>query len=195
METKTNNEALVSEFRAGNKHALDILLNRFKPMVKTKAKAYYVIGGDREDLIQEGMIGLYKAVLDFDIEKGNFTAFAGLCIVRQLHTAIKMAARHKHSPLNESISLDTPEDTGETYKDKLPSSRVNDPEALLLSREALRDTEDFIKRNLSPLERDVLTLYLDGKTHAEISRALGRDLKSTDNTLQRIRKKLKHRVH
>ena len=183
MET---NENLIAEFNAGNKHALDILLNRFKPLVKTKAKAYYVIGGDPEDLIQEGMIGLYKAVLDFDIEKGSFTTFATLCIVRQLQTAIKTAARQKHSPLNESLSLETTE---------LPSGRTNDPETLLLSREALQDMEDFIERNLTPLERDVLTLYLDGKTHAEIADTLGKNLKSIDNTLQRIRKKLRSRMN
>ena len=164
-----SSEALILEFRAGNKNALDILLNRFKPVVKAKAKAYYVLGGDPEDLIQEGMVGLYKAVLDFAPEKNNnFGAFASLCIVRQIQTAIKTASRQKHMPLNDSISLDTEESEG-SYMEKLPDSRTNDPEALFISREALRDTQDFIRRSLSPLERDVLALYLDGKTHAEIA--------------------------
>ncbi|MCL2457201.1 MAG: sigma-70 family RNA polymerase sigma factor [Defluviitaleaceae bacterium] len=178
-----SSENLIQIFRAGNKNALDILLTRFKPLVKTKAKTYYVVGGDPEDLIQEGMIGLYKAVLDFDAEKSdNFAAFAALCVVRQIQTAIKTAARQKHLPLNESLSLEN--------EDSLPDSR-NDPVKLLLSREALRDAENFIARKLTPLERDVITLHLDGKTHAEISARIGKNLKSVDNTLQRIRKKIK----
>jgi RNA polymerase sporulation-specific sigma factor len=189
-------EKLIEKFRAGEKAALDILLNRFKPLVKLKVKAYYVVGGDTEDLIQEGMIGLYKAVLDFDIAKNNnFTAFASLCIVRQVQTAIKAAGRQKHMPLNESLSLDNTEKSGETYIDKLPDRTENDPEALFLGREALRDTENFIKSNLSALEHDVLMLHMDGKSHAEIAKILNKNAKSIDNTLQRIRKKVgKNRV-
>ncbi|MCL1842419.1 MAG: RNA polymerase sporulation sigma factor SigH [Defluviitaleaceae bacterium] len=188
---------LVKKFRAGDKSALDILINRFKPLVKSKAKAYYVAGGDSEDLIQEGMIGLYKAVLDFDAEKNtSFSAFATLCIVRQVQTAIKAAGRQKHMPLNESLSLDNiagfdgSSETDETFMAKLPDSKINDPEALFLGREALRDTEDFIRRALSPLEHSVLTLHMDGKTHAEIALSLDKNIKSVDNTLQRIRKKI-----
>lgn len=199
-------EKLVENFRQGDKAALDKLLTRFKPLVKAKVKAYYVAGGDPEDLIQEGMIGLYKAVLDFDFGKNdNFASFASLCIVRQAQTAIKAAARRKHMPLNESLSLDNVThgepsnvgDTGEseTYLSRLPGSRLNDPETLFLSREALRDTEDFIKRNLSTLEQNVLSLHMDGKTHAEIAALLGKNAKSIDNTLQRIRRKLGKNVH
>lgn len=188
-------EILVEKFRAGEKAALDALLNRFKPLVKSKAKAYFVAGGDAEDLIQEGMIGLYKAVLDFDAEKNrSFAAFAGLCIVRQVQTAIKTAARRKHMPLNESFSLDNvasaSSSENSTYMDKLPDPEINDPEALFLNREALRDTEDFIKRNLTALEQSVLTLHLDGKSRAEIAAILSKKIKSVDNTLQRIRKKI-----
>jgi len=194
-----SDEKLVEKFRAGEKSALDVLLNRFKPLVKSKAKAYYVMGGDPEDLIQEGMIGLYKAVLDFDISKNNnFAAFASLCVVRQVQTAIKAAGRQKHMPLNESLSLDNiahsdfseSEEAGETYMANLPDNRINDPETLFLGREALRDTENFIKHNLSQLEQNVLMLHMDGKTHAEIAEALCKNIKSIDNTIQRIRKKI-----
>ncbi|MCL1882918.1 MAG: sigma-70 family RNA polymerase sigma factor [Defluviitaleaceae bacterium] len=179
-------EKLVENFRLGDKQALDILLNRFKPLVKSKAQAYYVLGGDAEDLIQEGMIGLYKAVLDFDSSKNkNFAAFASLCIVRQIQTAIKAAGRQKHMMLNKSISLDN-----ESHTFILPDPKINDPEALFLGREALRDAEILIKQSLSPLEYDVLMLHMDGKSHAEIAELLSKNKKSVDNTLQRIRKKI-----
>jgi len=181
-------EQLVENFRSGDKAALDVLLTRFKPLVKSKAKAYYVVGGDPEDLIQEGMIGLYKAVLDFVFEKNNnFAAFAGLCIVRQVQTAIKTATRHKHMPLNESLSLDNVSDSSSV---ELPAGRASDPETLFLGREALRDTEDFIKRNLSELEQTVLLMHTNGKSHAEIAESIGKSTKSIDNALRRIRKKL-----
>lgn len=184
-------EQLVENFRGGDKSALDVLLNKLKPLVKSRVKAYYVPGGDAEDLIQEGMIGLYKAVLDFDITKNNnFLAFASLCIVRQVQTAVKTAGRQKHIPLNDSLSLDT-KTSDEAFMDKLPDREINDPETLFLGREALRDTKDFIKRNLSPLEHSVLTLHMEGKSHEQIAEILGKNKKSIDNTLQRIRKKLR----
>jgi len=191
-----SDEQLISNARAGDTTALDILLRRLKPLVKNKAKAYYITSGDPEDLIQEGMIGLYKAVLDFNETKNaNFAAFASICIVRQIQTAIKAAARQKHMPLNNSLSLNneitTDEtDTPETYLDKLPDREINDPEALFLGQEALRDIGDFIKHNLTELEHSVLMLHMEGKSHAEIAVALGKKNKSIDNTLQRIRKKI-----
>ncbi|MCL2215617.1 MAG: RNA polymerase sporulation sigma factor SigH [Defluviitaleaceae bacterium] len=187
---------LIHAARAGDTTALDILLRRLKPLVKVKAKAYYLTSGDPEDLIQEGMIGLYKAVLDFDEQKNaTFAAFASICIVRQIQTAIKAAARQKHMPLNTSLSLDNEftqddADAPDTYIDKLPDRRINDPEALFLGREALRDIDDFIRHNLSPLERDVLTHHMDGKTHAQIAEFLNKKPKSIDNSLQRIRRKI-----
>ncbi|MCL1862096.1 MAG: RNA polymerase sporulation sigma factor SigH [Defluviitaleaceae bacterium] len=189
-----SDESLIVKINNGDKHALDVLLNRYKNLARAKAKAYYVVGGDPEDLIQEGMIGLYKAVLDFDAEKNNnFASFASLCIVRQLQTAIKVAGRQKHIPLNESLSLDNIE-LGESYMDKLPDPAINDPEALFLGRESLHDAKAFIKKSLSTLEYNVLTLHMDGKTHAEIAATLEKSLKSIDNALQRIRKKL-HPLH
>jgi len=198
-----SDELLAQKARAGDTAALDILMQRHKPLVKNKAKAYYITSGDPEDLIQEGMIGLYKAVLDFNAEKNvSFAAFASICVLRQIQTAIKTASRQKHMPLNNSLSLDnevitadTTDDAPETYKDKLPDREVNDPEALFLGREALRDIDDFIKHNLTELERGVLTLHMDGKTHAQIAAALSKKPKSIDNTLQRIRKKISRKIN
>lgn len=193
--SQITDEKLVEEFCGGDKAALDVLMNRFKPLVKLKVKAYYVAGGDTEDLIQEGMIGLYKAVLNFDISKNSsFVAFASLCVVRQVQTAIKTAARRKHMPLNESLSLDNAEDDSSPLSN-LPDPGINDPEALFLDYEALRDTEDFIKRNLSPLEYNVLILHMDGKSHAETAEILDKKIKSIDNTLQRIRRKLGKKIN
>jgi len=196
---KQKEEIPVSQARDGDKTALDILMQRFKPMVKAKAKAYFLLGGDLEDLIQEGMIGLYKAVLDFDSSKNdNFTAFATLCVVRQIQTAIKSASRQKHMPLNTSLSLhsevpkgENQDENSETYLDKLPDNQINDPEALFLGREAYNDIDDFIHRNLSTLEYDVLMLHMEGKSLAEIACKLEKNKKSIDNTLQRIRRKIR----
>ena len=197
-------ERLVIQARKGDKSALDALMQQFKPLVKAKAKAYFLLGGDLEDLIQEGMIGLYKAVLDFDSAKAvNFAAFASLCVVRQIQTAIKLASRQKHMPLNTSLSLHSEVPLGdssdggqaqETYLDKLPDHKINDPEALFLGREAYNDIDDFIRQRLSPLEYNVLMLHMEGKTHADIALIIGKNNKSVDNTLQRIRRKIKENL-
>jgi RNA polymerase sporulation-specific sigma factor len=161
---------------------LDTLLSRFKPLVKAKAAAYFLSGGDREDLIQEGMIGLYKAFLDYAPEKNPvFSAFASLCINRQILTAIKTAARQKHSPLNASLALDSAEEA--------PVPGV-DPEALVISRESSEDINLFIRENLSALEYDVLMLHMEGMAYTQIAETLGKPLKSIDNTLQRVRRKV-----
>jgi len=173
-------------------------------LVKAKAKAYYLLGGDLEDLIQEGMIGLYKAVLDFNPSKAeNFATFASLCVVRQIQTAIKLANRKKHIPLNTSLSLHNEVSSGnstdtnqpqETYLDKLPDRQINDPEALFLGREAYNDIGDFIRQSLSPLEYDVLMLHMSGKSHSQIAEATGRNKKAIDNTIQRIRRKIRANI-
>jgi len=197
-------DPLVDKARDGDGDALDMLMQQFKPLVKAKAKAYYLLGGDLEDLIQEGMIGLYKAVLDFDPSKtDNFAAFASLCVVRQIQTAIKVANRQKHIPLNTSLSLHSEVPSNhlmdanqpqETYLDKLPDRQINDPEALFLGREAYNDIGEFIRQSLSPLEYDVLMLHMDGKSHADIAEATGRNKKAIDNTIQRIRRKIKANI-
>jgi len=185
-----SNEKLVTAANVGDISALDQLMNRFKPLVKAKAKDYYLTGGDLEDLIQEGMIGLYKAVLDFDGAKGaKFASFATLCVVRQIQTAIKAASRQKHLPLNTSLSLHC-ETTPEAELAKLPDTNQNNPETLVLGQEAYHDIKTFLKNKLSRLEYDILTLQMDGKTHLEISQTLGTSLKTVDNALQRVRRKV-----
>jgi len=187
---KTSDETLVSESRSGNTTSLDTLLNRYKPFVKSKAKDYYLTGGDIEDLIQEGMIGLYKAVLDFDQTRNvKFVTFAALCIVRQIQTAIKAASRQKHMPLNTSLSIHNEEIFA---ADNMSDHR--NPEAMLLGREAYKNIGDLIQKNLSPLEYDVLMQHLDGKTHAQIADNIRKNLKTVDNALQRIRRKIGQKI-
>jgi len=193
-------EQLAEAARAGDTVALDTLLQRYKPLVKTKTKAYYLTSGDPEDLIQEGMIGLYKAVLGFDpVKNASFAAFASLCVSRQVQSAVKAAGRQKHLPLNNYWSLNNEvytadsskaDENRETFLDKLPDNRPNDPEALFLDNEAKKTIDDFIKHHLSPMEHAVLMLQMDGKSHAEIAQALGKNIKSIDNTIQRIRRKV-----
>lgn len=190
---KTNDEysydeALITCARAGDTSSLDLLLNRYKSLVKSKAKDYFLIGGDLEDLIQEGMIGLYKAVLDFSPEKNTkFASFATLCVTRQIQTAVKAANRQKHLPLNSSLSLHS-EAMGEG--ENIPDHRQSNPEDLLLGLEAYQNIDDFIHTNLSPLEQDVLMQHIDGKTHFEIAKQLGKNTKTVDNAIQRIRRKI-----
>ncbi|MCL2204571.1 MAG: sigma-70 family RNA polymerase sigma factor [Defluviitaleaceae bacterium] len=180
--TSPRDEQLIQAARLGDTDALEALLSRFKPLVKAKAAAYFLSGGDRDDLIQEGMIGLYKAFLDYAPEKNPiFSAFASLCVNRQMLTAIKAATRQKHAPLNDSLTLERAEEAPENG---------SNPEALLISRESSQDITHFIQRNLSPLEYDVLMLHMEGMSHAQIAQTLNKPLKSVDNTLQRVRRKV-----
>jgi len=177
-------EALVHAAREGNADALEQLLSRYKPLVKAKAAAYFISGGDRDDLIQEGMIGLYKAVLDYSPQKtAAFSAFASLCVNRQIQTAVKAAARQKHAPLNASLTLETAE------AEATPQPGAN-PEALLISRESSDGIAHFIRENLSALEHDVLMLYMEGLSHTQIAARIKKTAKSVDNTLQRVRRKI-----
>jgi len=195
---------LVNQSREGNQVALDMLMRRYKPLVKSKAKVYFLIGGDLEDLIQEGMIGLYKAVLDFNPIKGIvFASFASLCVVRQIQTAIKAASRQKHMPLNSSISIYSvcspnnatgKNNSKETILEKISDRRASDPEALFIGRETYKDIDYFIHHQLSPLEFDVLMLYMAGKSCADIACDLEKNSKSITNTLQRVRKKVSEYV-
>jgi len=183
-----NDHELVASARGGDTAALDLLMHSFKPLVKAKAKDYFLTGGDMEDLIQKGMIGLYKAVLDFDPSKNvKFASFATLCIVRQIQTAIKAASRNKHQPLNTSLPLDS---TDTTDFDKIPDHRAHNPETLMLGRETYQDIDKLIHGNLTQLEYNVLALHMDGKNHAKIAETLGKTTKSVDNALQRIRRKI-----
>jgi RNA polymerase sporulation-specific sigma factor len=179
---------------AGNSHALDFLIHKYRNFVRAKARTYFLIGADKEDIIQEGMIGLYKAIRDFDGDKlSSFKAFAELCVTRQIITAIKTATRQKHIPLNSYVSLDKPmydEESERTLLDVIAGSKAIDPQEMLLHREKFGDMELKLSELLSELEKKVLHLYLDGCTYQEISGKLNRHVKSIDNALQRVKKKL-----
>ncbi|WP_425451951.1 RNA polymerase sporulation sigma factor SigH [Bacillus taeanensis] len=180
--------------RNGDGESLDYLLNKYQSLVRGKARSYFLIGADKEDIIQEGMIGLYKAIRDFREEKvTSFKSFAELCITRQIITAIKTATRQKHVPLNSSISLDKPInniDSNATLMDLIPGEKIMNPETLLINQEKAGDMELKIAKLLSDLERGVLALYMDGLSYQEISEELSIPVKSIDNALQRIKRKL-----
>ncbi|MDF2592720.1 MAG: sigH [Clostridia bacterium] len=187
-------EELVLYAHEGDIAALEHLINKYKNFVKAKARSYFLIGADREDIVQEGMIGLYKAIRDFRNDKlSSFRAFAELCITRQIITAIKTATRQKHIPLNSYISLNKPiydEDSDRTLLDILTAAKITDPEELIISREELLSIESKIGEVLSGLELEVLMSYLQGKSYQEIACDLDRHVKSIDNALQRVKRKL-----
>ena len=191
---EVSDEDLVELVRCGDDAALEYLIHKYKTFVRGKARSYFLIGADREDIVQEGMIGLYKAIRDFRDDKlASFKAFAELCVTRQIITAIKTATRQKHVPLNSYISLDKPiydEESDRTLLDILGGARVLDPEELVINREEFADIETKMTDLLSELERNVLSLYLDGRSYQEIALDLSRHVKSIDNALQRVKRKL-----
>lgn len=191
---KMMDEELVLSARDGNENALEFLINKYKNFVRAKARSYFLIGADREDIVQEGMIGLYKAIRDFRNDKlSSFRAFAELCITRQIITAIKTATRQKHIPLNSYVSLNKPiydEESDRTLLDILTAAKITDPEELIISREELMSIESKIGEILSDLELEVLMSYLQGKSYQEIACDLDRHVKSIDNALQRVKRKL-----
>ncbi|MBA2876779.1 RNA polymerase sporulation sigma factor SigH [Thermaerobacillus caldiproteolyticus] len=187
-------EELVELVHQGDGDALDFLIHKYQNFVRAKARSYFLVGADREDIIQEGMIGLYKAIRDFKEDKlTSFKAFAELCITRQMITAIKTATRQKHIPLNSYVSLDKPiydDESDRTLMDVISGTKVMDPEELIINREEVDDIEVKMAELLSDLERKVLVLYLDGRSYQEISEELNRHVKSIDNALQRVKRKL-----
>jgi RNA polymerase sporulation-specific sigma factor len=187
-------EEVVEFAREGDDSALEYLINKYRNFVRAKARSYFLIGADREDIIQEGMIGLYKAIRDFRMDKlSSFRAFAELCITRQIITAIKTATRQKHIPLNSYVSLNKPiydEDSDRTLLDVISGSKITDPEELIISREEFDDIEEKMGEILSSLEWKVLMSYLEGKSYQEIAEDLKRHVKSIDNALQRVKRKL-----
>ena len=182
--------------------AVDFLVNKYKNFVRAKARTYFLVGGDREDIIQEGMIGLYKATRDYKPSRlASFRAFAELCVTRQIITAIKSATRQKHAPLNSYVSLNKPvytEESERTLIEMLSSAKVTNPEDLIISQEELDDIERNIGHILSELEWEVLEGYLDGRSYQEMAEVTDRSVKSIDNALQRVKRKLEkyleHRV-
>ncbi|OZI10619.1 RNA polymerase factor sigma-70 [Bacillaceae bacterium SAS-127] len=189
-----NDEQLIELVHNGNSDALDYLIHKYRNFVRAKARSYFLIGADREDIVQEGMIGLYKAIRDYKEDKlTTFKAFAELCITRQIITAIKTATRQKHIPLNSYVSLDKPiydEESDRTLMDVITGAKAMNPEELIINREQFNSIEDKMNELLSDLERKVLALYLDGQSYQEISEELNRHVKSIDNALQRVKRKL-----
>lgn len=187
-------EDIVELAKCGREVALEHLINKYKNFVRAKARSYFLIGADREDIIQEGMIGLYKAIRDFRGDKlSSFRAFAELCITRQIITAIKTATRQKHIPLNSYVSLNKPiydEDSDRTLLDVISGTKVSDPEELIISKEEFDDIEGKMREILSSLEWKVLMAYLEGKSYQEMALELNRHVKSIDNALQRVKRKL-----
>jgi RNA polymerase sporulation-specific sigma factor len=191
-----DDEELLRRVHQGNSLALDVIIHKYINFVRAKARTYFLIGADKEDIIQEGMIGLYKAIRDYDGDKlSSFKAFAELCVTRQIITAIKTATRFKHMPLNSYISLDKPlrdEDKDRTLLDVMVGSAEIDPQELLINRENMGNMQLKLSKLLSRLEKEVLQLYLEGCTYQEISEELNRHEKSIDNALQRVKRKLEH---
>ena len=186
---------LVLKARNGDRGALDALIRRYTSFVRLKASSYFLVGGDGDDLIQEGLIGLYKAVRDFSPEKSSFRSFAELCVTRQIITAIKTATRFKHAPLNSYISFShTPagqDGDGEcTLGDALPGPGVHEPSVMVISTEELQSLVFCLGTGLSRLEADALKLYLEGSSYEEMADRLGCDTKTIDNALQRVKRKI-----
>src|SRR5690554_3909683 len=189
-----NDEEIVQAACTGNNQATEFLINKYKNFVRAKARSYFLIGADREDIIQEGMIGLYKSIRDFRPDKlASFKAFAELCVTRQIITAIKTATRQKHLPLNSYISLNKPifdEESDRTLLDIINEENVSDPEEVMISREEFAGIELKMNEILSNLEWEVLSQYLQGRSYQEIAQELNRHVKSIDNALQRVKRKL-----
>lgn len=193
-------EELIVRLRDGEEKITDYIMEKYKNLVRSKAKSMYILGADRDDLIQEGMIGLFKAIRDYDTGRdASFSTFADLCVSRQMYTAIQAAGRQKHAPLNTYVSLyagTSEKGEGEEWEliHSLISQVEKSPEELLIDKENLELLEKTIERELSSFEKQVLDLYLTGMKYHQIARVLGRDEKSTDNALQRIKGKLRKQI-
>jgi RNA polymerase sporulation-specific sigma factor len=190
-----SDDELVLAARAGDDVALAELLTKYRNFARVKARSYFLVGADREDIVQEGMIGLYKAIRDFNTEmQTSFRAFAELCVTRQIITAIKTATRQKHTPLNSYVSFNRPvvsdEDGDRVLGDVIPTVAITDPADLVISSERIRALQRHFDEVLSDLEAEVLRLYVEGKSYQEIAESLNRHVKSIDNALQRIKRKL-----
>ena len=194
-------EQLIQELRAGDVAIMDYIMNKYKNLVRKKAKSMYILGADNDDLIQEGMIGLFKAMRDYDSGRdASFYTFADLCISRQMYNAVQASVREKHIPLNSYVSLYTnmseteSEGNSTSLLSMLVSETENNPEEIVIDKENVAAIEAIIDKELSDFEKQVLDLYITGMTYSQIARVLGRDSKSTDNALQRLKSKLKRAV-
>jgi len=192
--TNMSDLELVRLAQQGDKEAVDVLLERYKPLVRATVQKYFLVGAEREDLYQFGMIGLWQAITDFREERNNsFRHFAHICIRRQIITAVKAATRQKQLPLNNSLSLDTPinRDSPEhTLSDLLPCDKASDPADIIIFMETKRLLEQRLQMSLSPFERDVLIAYRKGRTYRQMAKELRCTVKSIDNALSRVKRKL-----
>lgn len=189
-----NDEILVQLFQNGDGEASEYLMKKYRSFVRAKASRYFLIGGEKEDIVQEGMIGLYKAIRDFKVDKlASFKAFAELCITRQIITAVKSATRQKHTPLNSYISLNKPiyeDESNHTLMDVITGPAEMDPAQLIVDQEKAYDLEQRMAERLSDLEKRVLELHIAGHSYVEISKNVNTHVKSIDNALQRIKRKM-----
>lgn len=198
-----SDEELMIQLRDGDDGIMDFIMNKYKNLVRSKAKSMYILGADGDDLIQEGMIGLFKAVRDFDSGRdASFFTFADLCISRQIYTAVQASRRQKHIPLNTYISLyaTAREQSGQSEEDTalvdiLALGSGQSPEEMVIDKENVEQLERTIEKELSSFEKQVLDLYLTGMSYTQIAKVLGRDEKSTDNALQRIKTKLRKAIY
>ncbi|MDE7415949.1 MAG: RNA polymerase sporulation sigma factor SigH [Lachnospiraceae bacterium] len=194
-------EELIDRLRSGERQITDYIMDKYKNLVRKKAKSMYILGADNDDLIQEGMIGLFKAVRDYDPGRdASFYTFADLCISRQMYNAVQASRREKHTPLNTYISLYADMAEGESDGNStelvnvIASAVETNPEQLMIDRENVADIEAIIEKELSSFEKQVFDLYITGMSYSQIARVLSRDVKSTDNALQRLKTKLRKAV-
>lgn len=187
-------EEIIRRIRGGCKRCMEYIIEKYKPFVRAKARSYFLVGADREDIVQEGMIGLFKAIRDYREDRSiPFRMFAEMCITRQIITAVKTATRQKHIPLNSYVSLNKrifDEDSDKTLIEMLHGVSISDPEELFISKEDYSDIEHRLLEILSPFEKQVLTMYLAGIAYQDIARQLNKPVKSIDNALQRLKKKI-----
>ena len=194
---QATDEELIHRLRDGEAPVMDYICEKYKPLVRSKAKSMFILGGDNEDLIQEGMLGLFKAVRDYDSGRdASFFTFADLCISRQMYTAVQASQRKKHIPLNTYVSLysdmnDQADGDARDLAEALADKAQQDPEKLFLDKERVDYLEKSIDKELSSFEKEVLDLYLTGMSYSQIAKVLGREEKATDNALQRIKSKIK----
>lgn len=187
-----SDEELIEKLRDGNPEIADYIMEKYKPLVRKKTNAMYLIGGETEDLIQEGMIGLFKAVRDFNHEKeASFFTFAEVCISRQLYSALEASNRKKHIPLNTYVSFSNQDESDGVHLEQIITEQTVSPEQILIEQEHKQEFFAKLEEKLSPMERKVLYLYLEGSNYTEIATIMGKTPKSIDNSLQRIRGKVK----
>lgn len=190
-----SDEEYVLKAQSGDDSACEYILNKYKPMVRSVSRTYFLLGGDRDDIVQEGMIGLYKAVCAYDPhDEAGFQTYAGICVRRQIYSAIKAASRHKHMPLNDYISLNSSDESsvdGSAEGRDFFAAQLMNPEDIVINREQIDILHGEIDGKLSKFEKAVLAQYMSGRTYDEIAAKLGKNTKAIDNALQRIKRKLK----